>query len=89
MDIGIDYDGTITADPVFWFGFITHAVKCGHGVVVVTGRKEDERPPVGNLPIVFCGDEYKRRAAERAGYEIDIWIDDEPGHIEPSRKLEW
>lgn len=26
-------------------------------------------------------------AAERTGYYVDIWIDDEPGHIEPPRKL--
>lgn len=85
--IGIDYDGTITADPAFWFGFATLARKHGHQVVVVTGRIEP--PPVGTLPVVCCGNEYKRRAAERAGWAVDIWIDDEPGHIEPGRKLAW
>lgn len=38
MIIGIDYDGTITTDPALWYALIDSAKKCGHTVIVVTGR---------------------------------------------------
>ena len=86
MLIAIDYDNTYTADPEWWDEVIRSGQERGHTIVCVTGRTE---PP--NLPIrVICaGDEYKRDAVRRSGLRIDVWIDDEPGHIEPGRKLDW
>lgn len=33
------------------------------------------------LPVLFAGDMPKRLAAEQAGYQVDIWIDDDPENI--------
>ena len=34
------------------------------------------------IPIVYCGNESKRQACLKAGYEVDIWIDDMPAMID-------
>ena len=88
MIIGIDFDGTITRDPDLWYAFIAAARQRGHAVIVVTGRKE--RPPVPNaLAVIHARGDFKCAAARRAGFKVDVWIDDEPGLIEPQRMLEW
>ena len=63
------------------------AQRRGHTVVCVTGRREppdfsrEPRMP-DSVPIVCVGPEVlKRPAAAKAGYPIDIWIDDMPGVI--------
>ncbi len=88
MIIGIDYDGTITADPEMWYALIATAKKRGHTVIVVTGR--EDRPPVPEgIEVIHARGVFKRTAARRAGYRVDVWIDDEPGLIEPQRLLMW
>lgn len=42
MLIALDYDGTYTADPVFWETFIVSARVHGHTVVCITMRHEHE-----------------------------------------------
>ena len=34
-----------------------------------------------NIPIIFAGKLWKRKAAELAGYNVDIWIDDLPEYV--------
>ena len=92
--IAIDYDDTYTADPMLWARFIGDAVRAGHTVVCVTARREPpdftREPPLPyNLPIVCAGQQYKKHAAAKAGYNVNIWIDDIPGLIEPSRILDF
>jgi len=89
MVIGIDYDGTITLAPDFWLEFINAAMNEGNKVIIVTGREASQPIKVHGIPVVYAGDTFKREAAENEGYFVDVWIDDEPGHIEPCRKLEW
>lgn len=88
MLIAIDYDDTYTADPALWDVFIAVASSRGHEVICVTGRRASQ--PVGlELPTVYADGEYKREAAERAGYRVDVWIDDMPGYVERGRLLDW
>lgn len=93
MIIGLDYDDTYTADPVFWDKVIDLAIERGHDVHCVTGRDEppDESEP--QLPpgveVICAGEMFKRHACEAVGIRIDVWIDDCPGLIEPQRKLDW
>ena len=91
MLIAIDWDHTITADPDLWRNFIDHASAKGHQVIIVTGRQKTD-PIVTRWPIevIYAGNEWKKDAVANAGYPIvDIWIDDNPGTIEPGKKLVW
>ena len=90
VTFGIDYDGTFSAAPDIFRKIITDLFAAGHRAVLVTGRSdegiwgEEVRAAVGDLmPIVFAGMQWKREAAEAAGYPIDIWIDDKPEYIGP------
>lgn len=92
LTIAIDYDDTYTADPMLWARFIGDANRSGHTVVCVTARREKpdftrEPPLPADLPIVCAGQEWKKHAAAKAGFNVNIWIDDIPGLIEPSRLL--
>lgn len=92
--IALDYDATYTADPRLWSMFTTCAQSLGHAVICVTGRSQpiDFRhdPPLPQgMPIVYAGSAYKRKAAERAGHQVDIWIDDMPEMIGESRILKF
>ncbi|MBL4682537.1 MAG: hypothetical protein JKY88_17705 [Pseudomonadales bacterium] len=93
MLIAIDYDKTITADRLFWHEFLGMVRSRGHYAIVATGRKSTAPIDDGTkrlvMSVVYCGDRMKSWAVEQAGYNVDIWIDDEPGHIEPQRKLSW
>lgn len=86
LTIAIDYDDTFTADPALWVLVIVAAQHRGHKVICVTGRKAlpdfTRDPPLpASVPIVLAGAEFKRVAAGRAGYKVDIWIDDMPEMI--------
>ena len=84
----IDYDGTFSADPALFRLFVNLLRAHGHESVLVTGRS-DEGPfgaevkrAVGNLmPIVFAAGDWKKEAAAKAGYKIDVWIDDHPEYV--------
>ena len=87
MIIAIDYDGTYSSDPSM-FDAIIHLMKAkGHQVILVTGRSEefglDVKDAIGDMiPIVFAGTKWKRVAAMAAGYDVNIWIDDNPEYID-------
>ncbi|MEY5060275.1 MAG: hypothetical protein RIS45_196 [Planctomycetota bacterium] len=94
LTISIDYDHTFTAAPEKWSRFIGDARRNGHTVVCVTGRREPpdftRDPPLPyNVPIVCAGPEFKRHAAARAGYHVNIWIDDMPEMIAPTKILDF
>jgi len=89
MIIGLDYDNTFSADPYCFTLMIRMFQAHGHQVVMVTGRSdegaygEEVRQAVGDLiSIVFAGGAWKRVAAREAGYNVDIWIDDNPEYID-------
>jgi hypothetical protein len=83
--IAIDYDGTYTVDPDLWRAFIERAQARGHTVVMVTGRSNEgqfgaevRRDVRGLVPIVFAAQMWKWHAAQLAGFDVAIWIEDHP-----------
>lgn len=88
MIIGIDYDNTYSADPEGWIQVIKLMQARGHQFVCVTGRSNQGefgqqviQAINGLIPIVFAGEFWKRDAAEKHGWKIDVWIDDNPEYI--------
>lgn len=86
--IAIDYDGTYTVDPDLWRAFIERAQARGHTVVMVTGRSNEgqygaevRRDVRGLVPIVFAAQMWKRDAAQLAGFDVSVWIEDHPETI--------
>lgn len=86
MNLGLDYDGTYSADPEFWDSFVALAKAYGHKVYCVTARRETlENVQECDVPGVLTyftslapKDWYMR---EKRGIVIDVWIDDDPGVI--------
>lgn len=92
MTIGIDFDGTWTADPGLWRDFTLAAMRKGHRVVMVTGRKAwsddmNRHAIPGTMQIVYTGGKLKEQAALAEGVKVDVWIDDMPGMIQDCRIL--
>ncbi|CAN7331125.1 hypothetical protein LJR084_001943 [Variovorax sp. LjRoot84] len=87
MLIALDYDGTYTADPDLWIGFISAARARGHQVWLVTMRDEFEaadvhRQLLGKVDrIVFTGRRAKLPFLQARGIKPHIWIDDMPHWI--------
>lgn len=82
MLIGLDYDGTITADKAFWKAFIYMARAVGHEVVIVTMRYERETidDPMGCM-VYYTERKAKKPWCDAYLLKIDIWIDDEPAWL--------
>lgn len=98
MLFAIDWDGTVTADYTLFATFLREITRVGHHYLIVTGRKDAEPVDYHKIPgyklypaldIIYADNEYKCTVVERFGYNVDIWIDNEPGTIEPGKKLEW
>lgn len=89
MIIAIDYDNTYTADPETFNKVIELFKAAGHDVICVTSRDDGVlgvpvRNSIGKLvPVIFAGSKWKREAAKKRGYNVDVWIDDMPGMIDP------
>ena len=92
LTIAIDFDHTWTADPHGWRAWYNLMISRGHIVILATGRIDwSEDVQRGNLPqdipIVFCGRDLKEHACRKAGWSVNIWIDDEPGTIQECKML--
>lgn len=89
MNIGLDWDGTVTLDPEFWSAFVELAHQYGHVVCVVTFRTQiEENFLLGvklGCPVICTNNESKQVCALRVGFNVDVWIDDEPQNIIPGR----
>jgi hypothetical protein len=62
----------------------------GHRFVCVTARNsppDNEREPHIPMPIVCAGNEWKNTAALRAGFPVDVWVDDMPALIMGKQRL--
>lgn len=88
MIIAIDYDNTYTADPESFNKIIKILLDQNHQVICVTGREDagvmaaPVMESIGKLvPVIFAGKEWKRDAAKRRGWNVDVWIDDSPEYI--------
>lgn len=95
MIVGMDFDDTYTADPEAMDAVISALIQHGHRVVIVTGRGDHHRPLAesvmrsrwdGEVAVVRANRNPlgKYVAALEAGYEVDVWIDDEPWGITPT-----
>jgi len=82
MQIAIDWDKTYTSDPQLWASIIKMMMDRGHNPVIVTRRTQADpvRAPFG-VPVLYVGNNLKEPAAIRAGYNIKIWVDDQPQYI--------
>ena len=87
MNIGLDYDDTITRDPEAFKKIVKIFREVGHKVYIVTMRSEHEcddiRKEWGDLvdSIVPCGLKAKRSKTWELGICIHIWIDDMPQSV--------
>lgn len=92
MKIGLDYDGTYTADQFLWNAFIGLAKSRGHEVIIYTARNEkldnndDLKELCKHIRVVFCDGVAKKHIAlmeaqHDAGHKVDIWIDDKPESV--------
>lgn len=102
LTFAIDFDGTFSADPILFRDIIMLMLLQGHQVIFVTGRSDEGKwgDEVRNLItatfeglefiVVFAGTMWKREAAEKAGFKVNIWVDDNPEYIAPQEtsKLE-
>lgn len=93
MLIAIDYDETYTRNPQMWDKVIDTLLWHGNKVICTTSRRET----MGNweeigrelptIPIVFCNYRAKAGEVRKAGYCVDIWIDDNPHSIDPNGRF--
>lgn len=92
LTLAIDFDHTWTADPHGWKAWHDIMVARGHIVLLATGRSgwSDDMSRAhlpAEMPIVYCGRDLKEHATRKAGWVVNIWIDDMPGMIQDCRIL--
>lgn len=84
MNFGLDYDGTVTGDPVTFEKIVNLLKQAGHKVYLVTMRYESElgsiHPGIAIAVdgIIPTSRQAKRKVVEDLGLKIHIWIDDNP-----------
>jgi HK97 family phage portal protein len=91
LTISIDFDRTFAADPQLWGEFARKSAAEGNTVVMISRRPEEDRQTVtetlGEYADAFSqvllvgGDTMKADAAQAAGIEVDVWVDDSPQFI--------
>ena len=80
MIIGLDFDGTITADPVFWAAFVRLLRDHGHDAAITTyrsagaGNEDVEQFASDNQLAVYYTDAQQKATC----FKADVWIDDMP-----------
>ena len=95
MNVGLDYDGTVTADPEAFKAIVAIFRASGHKVYIVTMRYESEcvgiREEWTHLVdgIIPTGREAKRAVTWAQGVNIHVWIDDNPQAVHFCAKDIW
>ena len=91
----IDYHGTFSTDVPMFRTLIVLLNSRGNTVVIVTGINDgtpwanEIRMNIGGLaPIIFANGAWKEEATKRAGFNVDIWIDDHPEVIRKQSAVE-
>lgn len=94
MKIAIDYDDTYSADRELFSGLIMAAKRRGHDVRFVTARHQHRANSDINadakglgIDIIFTDGRQKQPVTQDAGWEPDVWIDDQPSAIPGSNGL--
>lgn len=90
MVIAIDWDGTITNDAELFALFMGLAHKGGHTPIVVTQRSEEQGKEIKSflklvsekfsivVPVVWAYGFTKDEATKDAGFNVDVWVEDNP-----------
>ena len=88
MLIAIDFDDTLTADPVMFRTLIAVVESFGHRTICVTARRDtsENREWVSDwlkehgidLYVHYTAGASKVDHMARIGVKVDIWIDDDP-----------
>jgi len=87
MIISIDYDDTYTKDPETFNQVIKLFQEAGHTVICVTLRHpfqgEEVKNSIGKVvsDVLFTSGQMKKEYAIKAGYKINVWVDDLPEMI--------
>jgi hypothetical protein len=82
MNLGLDYDGTVTEEPIGFLNFTETMRKLGHKVYIVTMRYESECVEIvkhwGKFVdgIHATGRQAKSDFMKNLGIDIHVWIDD-------------
>jgi hypothetical protein len=86
--IAFDYHETFTADLEGFRAVVRLLQSRGHACILVTGindgtpwAAEIKRNVADLMPVVFANGAWKEVAAKRAGFKVDIWMDDHPEGI--------
>lgn len=90
--VAFDVDGVIDTHPACWITIYYRLKVCKFECIFVTGAEQpqdklDRLSIPRDATIIVANRMLKRDAALAAGWEVDIWIDDMPGTIEPCRIL--
>lgn len=99
MNIGLDFDDTVTADPELFELFVVNARLRGHDIRIVTCRGEDYgldevyefasrfQP---ELPVIFTsGYEKHDYCVKYHEFHVDVWVDDNPHWVGTRDKDGW
>ena len=90
MLIAIDFDDTLTLDPVFWRQFILLCRSNDHRIVIVTARVKtlesqmviqnwcEENLNSVSIGVWFTSHGSKTDYMMDRGIKVDVWIDDNP-----------
>lgn len=90
MNIGLDWDGTVTSDPESFLAFVKLFRSAGHKVYITTMRYPSENADMTQEwldsvdGVIFTSREAKINATLDAGVKINVWIDDNPRAIHES-----
>jgi hypothetical protein len=83
---GLDYDNTYSDDPELFELFIKAAQERGHLVFIVTARGPEMPVPVKSCEVFYTDGSAKAAFMKEQGLDVDIWIDDWPEIIGPTRE---
>ena len=90
MNIGLDWDETVTEDVDTFMQLITLFRSAGHAVFIVTARAPENAKKceqvlaeynLGDVPVYGTTYRAKMPFMKAAGVRIDVWIDDHPPRL--------
>lgn len=87
MIFAIDYDGTYSAAPASMEAVARLLHGFGHKVIMVTQRAAEQSGTMELaedtiLTVIYASGYAKRLAALDAGYDVDVWMDDNPMSVD-------
>lgn len=95
MNLGLDYDGTISEEPAVFMQFVKALRMLGHKVYIVTMRYESECKDI----VLEWGDhvdgihatarQAKGDFMKNLGIDIHVWADDNPRSVNESALSIW